>query len=99
LTCLKAKTTIAFQLPNGVGYSDGIYLKVLGQWRYLYRAIDSNGDPVEFWFSERRNLTAAKRFLSTALKRHGRQERIVIKGSPTYREAIASRDTTDWLRD
>ena len=30
---------------------------------YLYRAIDSNGDTVEFWFRETRNLTAAKRFL------------------------------------
>jgi putative transposase len=39
---------------------------------YLYRAIDSNGDIVEFWFSERRNLTAAKRFPHKALKRHGR---------------------------
>jgi transposase-like protein len=38
---------------------------------YLYRVIDSNGDTVEFWFSERRNLTAAKHFLRKALKRHG----------------------------
>lgn len=39
---------------------------------YLYRAIDSNGNMVEFWFSERRKLTAAKRFPHMALKRHGR---------------------------
>jgi transposase-like protein len=38
---------------------------------------------VEFWFSEWRNLTAAKRFLRKALKRHGRPERIVIDGSQT----------------
>jgi putative transposase len=69
-----------------------------GQWCYLYRAIDSNGDTVEFWFSERRNLTAAKRFLSRALKRHGRPERIVIDGSQTNREAILSCDTTDRLQ-
>jgi putative transposase len=37
---------------------DETYNKVRGQWKYLYRAIDSNGDTVEFWFSERRNLTA-----------------------------------------
>lgn len=49
---------------------------VRGQWRYLSRAIDSNGDTVAFWFSERRNLTA-KRFLRKALKRRGRPERIV----------------------
>jgi transposase-like protein len=65
----------------------------------LYRAIDSNGDTVEFWFSERRNLTAAKRFLRKALKRHGRPKRIVIDGSQTNREAILSCDTTDRLQD
>jgi putative transposase len=60
---------------------DEIYLKVRGRWMYLYRAIDSNGDTVEFWFSERRNPTAAKRFLRKALKRHGRPEWIVIDGA------------------
>jgi len=77
---------------------DETYIKVRGQWRYLYRAIDSNGDTVEFWFSERRNLAAAKRFLRKALKRHGRPERIVIDGSQTNREAILSCDTTDRLQ-
>jgi putative transposase len=78
---------------------DETYIKVRGRWMYLYRAIDSNGDTVEFWFSERRNLAAAKRFFARALKRHGRPERIVIDGSPTNREAILSCDTTDRLQD
>jgi transposase-like protein len=63
------------------------------------RAIESHGDTVEFWFSERRNLTSAKRFRCKALKRHGRPERIVIDGSQTSREAILSCDTTDRLQD
>ena len=84
---------------TGKWHVDETYIKVRGHWRYLYRAIDSNGDTVEFWFSERRNLTAAKRFLSKALKRHGRPERIVIDGSQTNREAILSCDTTDRLQD
>jgi transposase-like protein len=78
---------------------DETYIKVRGQWRYLYRAIDSNGDTVEFWFSERRNLAAAKRFLRKALKRHGRPERVVIDGSQTNREAILSCDATNRLED
>lgn len=53
---------------------DETYIKVRGQWRYLYRATDSNGDTVEFWFSERRDLAAAKRVLRRALNRHGRPE-------------------------
>ena len=84
---------------TGKWHVDETYIRVKGQWRYLYRAIDSNGDMVEFWFSERRNLTAAKRFLRKALKRHGRPERIVIDGSQTNREAILSCDTTDRLQN
>jgi putative transposase len=78
---------------------DETYIKVRGRWMYLYRAIDSNGDTVEFWFSERRNLTAAKQFLRKALKRHGRPERIVIDGSQTNREAILSCDAESRLQD
>jgi len=83
---------------TGKWHIDETYIKVRGQWRYLYRAIDRNGDTVEFRFSERRNLTAAKHFLRKALKRHGRPERIVIDGSQTNREAILSCDTTDRLQ-
>lgn len=43
---------------------DETYIKVRGQWRYLYRAVDSDGNTVEFWFSERLDLAAAKRFLT-----------------------------------
>jgi putative transposase len=84
---------------TGKWHVDETYIRVRGQWRYLYRAIDSNGDTVEFWFSERRNLTAAKRFLRKALKRHGRPERIVIDGSQTNREAIISCDAESRLQD
>jgi len=84
---------------TGKWHIDETYIKVRGHWTYLYRALDSNGDTVEFWFSERRNLAAAKRFLRKALKRHGRPERIVIDGSQTNREAIVACDTTDRLRD
>jgi transposase-like protein len=84
---------------TGRWHIDETYIKVRSQWRYQYRAIDSNGDTVEFWFSERRNLAAAKRFLSKALKRHGRPERIVIDGSQTNREAILSCDAMSRLQD
>jgi transposase-like protein len=72
-------------------------VELLLQLPDLYRAIDRNGDTVEFWFSERRNLTAAKRFLRKALKRHDQPERIVIDGSHTNREAILACDMTDGL--
>ena len=84
---------------TGRWHMDEAYIKVRGQWMYLYRAIGSNGDTVELWFSERRDLAAAKQFLRKALKRHGRPERIVIDGSQTNREAILPCATTDRLQD
>jgi putative transposase len=75
------------------------HIKVRGQWMYLYRAVDSVGDTVEFFFSEHRDLVAAKRFLRKAFQRHGRPERIVIDGSQTNREAIIACDGESRLRD
>ena len=84
---------------TGKWYLDETYIKVRGQWMYLYRAIDSAGDTVESFFSERRDLMAAKRFLRRACHRHGRPERIVIDGSQTNREAIIACDGESRLRD
>lgn len=47
---------------------DETYVKVRGQWKYLYRAIDKQGDTIDFYLSHTRNKKAAKRFLSKALK-------------------------------
>lgn len=64
---------------------------------YLYRASDSAGGTVEFWFSEHRDLPASKRFFRKAVERHGRPERVVIDGSPINHEAIVSCDTENRL--
>jgi len=78
---------------------DQTYVKVRSQWMYLYRAIDSLCDTVEFFFSEPYDHAAAKRFSRRALNHHGRPQRIVIDGSQTNREAILSCDATGRLRD
>jgi transposase, IS6 family len=41
---------------------DETYIKIRGQWRYLYRAIDKHGTPVDFLLTAKRDLEAAKRF-------------------------------------
>ena len=84
---------------NGRWHVDETYIKVRGQWMYLYRAIDSVGDTVEFWFSEQRDLLSAKQFFRKALARHGRPDRGVIEGSQTNHDAIVSCDTTNRLQD
>nr|WP_179298222.1 IS6 family transposase [Mesorhizobium carmichaelinearum] len=84
---------------TGKWHVDETYIKVRGEWMYLYRAIDSVGDTVEFWFSEHRDPPAAKRFFRKALDRLGRPDRIVIDGSQTNHEAITSCDVANRLQD
>jgi transposase-like protein len=47
---------------------DETYIKVQGKWKYLYRAIDSEGNTIDFLLTANRDATAAKRFLKKALK-------------------------------
>ena len=57
---------------------DETYIKVKGKWKYLYRAVDSNGNTLDFMLSSKRDHQAAKRFLKKLLKaRHNKQPRVV----------------------
>ena len=46
---------------------DETYIKVKGEWKYLYRAVYSDGNTIDFMLSAKRNRKAAKRFLKKAL--------------------------------
>jgi len=47
---------------------DETYIKVKGEWKYLYRAVDSSGDTLDFMLSHTRCAKAAKRFFKKTLK-------------------------------
>ncbi|WP_242215750.1 DDE-type integrase/transposase/recombinase, partial [Bacillus cereus group sp. BfR-BA-01383] len=47
---------------------DETYIKVKGQWMYLYRAVDSNGNTIDFCLSKTRDHKVAKRFFKKALR-------------------------------
>ncbi len=47
---------------------DETYIKIRGQWRYLYRAVDKHGAPIDFLLTAHRDLAAANRFFRKALK-------------------------------
>jgi DDE domain len=49
---------------------DEAYLKIKGQWVYLYRTVDKAGSTVDFLLSRRRDIAAAKRFFSRATRQH-----------------------------
>ena len=69
---------------------DETYVKVKGQWRYLYRAVDKTGQTIDFLLTEERDEEAAKRFLTKAIRRHGVPEKITIDGSAANAAAIKS---------
>ncbi len=69
---------------------DQTYIRVGGKWRYLWRAVDSNGQMVEFRLTARRDAKAAKAFLNKAIERvrlH-RPVTIVTDKAPAYRRVI-----------
>jgi len=47
---------------------DETYIKVKGQWKYLYRAVDSKGNTLDFLLSAKRDAAAAERFLRKTLR-------------------------------
>jgi len=54
--------------PKGsTWHIDETFVKIAGQWMYLFRAVDSSGQTVDFYLSETRDREAAKCFLKKAL--------------------------------
>ena len=41
---------------------DETYIKVKGKWTYLYRAVDSDGNTIDFMLSKKRDKKAARKF-------------------------------------
>ena len=83
----------AFRKPHcGSVRIDETYLKVQGEWRSLYRAIDKHGNPVDFLLTANRDLNAAKRFFRKMLEDQPllAPDRIGTDGASTYPPAIAA---------
>jgi putative transposase len=60
---------------------DETYIKVRGEWTYLYRAVDRDGKTLDFMLSERRDTAAARRFFKRAVGTNGVPDRIAIDKS------------------
>jgi transposase, IS6 family len=54
--------------PGNRWFVDETYIKVAGQWAYLYRAADQHGQVIDVLLSARRDLAAARRFFGRALR-------------------------------
>ncbi len=70
-------------------HADETYVKVDGRWRYLYRAIDADGNLVDAMLSETRDMDAAKRFFHHARTVVGQvPEKVTTDGHDAYPRAI-----------
>ena len=67
---------------------DETYVKVGGQWKYLYRAVDRTGATIDFLLRAHRDLVAARRFFERAIELHGVPETITIDKRGAYTAAI-----------
>jgi transposase-like protein len=69
---------------------DETYVKVKGQWMYLYRAVDSEGNTIDFYLSKTRDHKAAKHFFKKALRSfHVSKPRVItVDKNPAYPMAI-----------
>ena len=75
--------------PRSRWFVDETYLKVGGQWRYLYRAVDQAGQVVDVYLSKKRDAVAARRFFSAAIRVHGEPEEVTTDKSPTLASVMA----------
>ena len=75
--------------PTGAFWRmDETYVKVKGQWMYLYRAVDKSGQTVDFMLSEKRDRKSARRFFRQAIATNGIPEKVVIDKSGSNLAAL-----------
>ena len=67
---------------------DETYVKIKGKWAYLYRAVDKDGQTIDFLLTPHRDRAAAEAFLRKAIRNQGLPEKITIDQSGSNTAAI-----------
>lgn len=73
---------------NGSWRMDETYVKVKGDWVYLYRAVDTEGNTIDFLLCKNRDKKAAKRFFKKAIQNNGVPLKINIDKSGANTAAL-----------
>jgi transposase-like protein len=68
---------------------DETYIRVKGEWTYLYRAVDKAGKTVDFYLSRKRDVNAAKAFLRKAMKGQRIPTKITLDAYAASHRAVA----------
>ncbi|NIH15884.1 MAG: IS6 family transposase [Serratia symbiotica] len=69
---------------------DETYIKVKGQWKYLYRAVDTAGQTIDFLLTAKRDSVAALRFFRKAIRHHGEPAVVNIDKSGANTAALVT---------
>ena len=67
---------------------DEVYVRINGEMRYLWRAVDHEGEVLESFVTKERDKAAALKFIKKALKRHGSPKAITTDGLRSYKAAL-----------
>ena len=68
---------------------DETYIRVKGEWLYLYRAVDKSGKTVEFYLSQKRDVNAATAFLRRGMKSQRIPTKITLDAYAASHRAVA----------
>ncbi len=88
------------RLNNGSWRVDETYIRVKGRWTYLYRAVDSRRQTIDFLLAAKRDTAAAKRFFRQALARPHTVNpgTITVDKNPVYPKAVTELKEVGELR-
>jgi transposase, IS6 family len=78
------------RLANNSYRVDETYIKIKGRWYYLYRAVDSAGQTIDFMLSAKRDARAASRFFRKMLTapQHSSTRVINVDKNQAYPPAV-----------
>ena len=69
---------------------DETYIRVRGQWKYPYRAFDTDSQTIDFLLTAKRDAAAALRFFRKDIRHHGYPEMVTIDKSGANTAALAT---------
>ncbi|CNL56776.1 MULTISPECIES: IS6 family transposase [Yersinia] len=69
---------------------DETYIKVKGQWKCLYRAVDTTVQTIDFLLKAKRDAAAALHFFSKAIRHHGEPEIVTLDKSGANTAALTT---------
>ena len=74
---------------------DEMFVKINGEMKYLWRAVDHEGEVLESYVSTKRDKAEALKFIKKALKRHGRPVAVVTDRLRSYGAAMRELGNAD----